>query len=355
MMRHGFAYTCIALLVFVLLTLGAMVGGGALAASAIWPFVKTRSWTKTAAKIESASIERMQRQRNERRVCRVVYSYSVNGVEYHGTRASLYEGGAGSFDAALCRRVEKLQRAGKATCFYNPLHPSNSVLSRRMRHDVVCGALLILMVLGGAGMTAVAHGVDVLRRQSRADPRRIESEEKSWPLVPIGIFLYSTTLAVLSWAIGAVCIAEGDFDSIWTLTFGVVFLGVACYCGIWIYRCQEAGVLLLPEKANGGATFQIPWEAYGDATLTVQWVHRRSALETHNVGEIEDLRVVDIRDGMDGWAEVDVAELPRLPRGVLNCVLLQMKVSGYVGERKYNGRFDCGTIGEFRLLLDAKL
>lgn len=334
--------------VCLLFTLGAIAGGGALAGTAIGPFIEARSWIRTNATIESTSIERRQMGRTEKRACRVVFVYFTRaGRKFHGTRASLYQGGASSFDAALCRRLDKAQKAGTAHCFYDPVKPENSVLSRRLRHDVLCSALLILLLLGGGALAATVFCVERLQALRRRKRGVVRADEQRWPPFPIAIASYAGVMFLLAGTLGVLCVTEGDWDGFWTLALAIVCFGFLCSCISWLKRCKNGGELRLSEHSDGSAVLRIPWHAGGEAQLKLQWAHCNSVFDGKTKGKVWDLRVMEVKDGDDGWAEIALAMLPRLPKELLDHWLLQLRVKGQVGEREYKARFDFGTVGEF--------
>ena len=89
----------------------------------------------------------------------VRYRYVVEGVTYTGQRAAIHEraDNIGSFQEELGRRLQGLQRTGKAVpVWVNPRNPAESIVDRRLRPGLITLALVLSSVSAWFGLAVLA-------------------------------------------------------------------------------------------------------------------------------------------------------------------------------------------------------
>ena len=115
-------------------------------------------WPEGEAKVVAAEVERIVRRDEDSRTItflpRVAYTYSVEGLEYHGDQI-----GFGKFEFSAANKadaiVDHFPVGHTVKVFYNPLDPKESVLERtiyRPSSYFISGIIFILVMLVMIGM-----------------------------------------------------------------------------------------------------------------------------------------------------------------------------------------------------------
>lgn len=99
------------------------------------------------------------------------YAYEVAGRRYTGNRVSLHTGSdnIGSFHQRTYAALDACRsRNEPARCWVNPADPSESVLNRKPRPELILFMQVFTFVFGGAGLAVVLAGVSLLVQRARA-------------------------------------------------------------------------------------------------------------------------------------------------------------------------------------------
>ena len=100
------------------------------------------------------------------------YAYEVNGKRYTGDRVSLHTGAdnVGSFHQRLYATLSECKnRKQPTTCWVNPQNPSEAVLLRKPRSEMIFFFQLFALSFGAAGLAVMTAGAAMLLKRVRTD------------------------------------------------------------------------------------------------------------------------------------------------------------------------------------------
>ena len=129
-------------------------------ASPVFDWARMQTWSQVPAVVESATLQSHHPSKGgTTHSVSVRYRYVVEGVTYTGQRAAIHEraDNIGSFQEELGRRLQGLQRTGKAVpVWVNPRNPAESIVDRRLRPGLITLALVLSSVSAWFGLAVLA-------------------------------------------------------------------------------------------------------------------------------------------------------------------------------------------------------
>ena len=140
----------------------------------VYDAVRMQSWVETDANIISSEVKHYSGDSTTYKVV-ADYTYSVNGRTYEGDRVSIHSGSdnVGSYHHDMNR---KLQRSNKeVTVFYNPDKPSEAVIDRSLRWEMLGFTAIFGFIFGLVGCGIMYFGF-------KGDTRIVspETADKPW-------------------------------------------------------------------------------------------------------------------------------------------------------------------------------
>ena len=99
------------------------------------------------------------------------YAYEVNGTHYTGNRVSLHSGAdnIGSFHHRIYAALSDCKnRKRPTTCWVNPRNPSEAVLIRKPRPEMIIFFQLFMLGFGAAGVAVMMAGATMLLKRVRS-------------------------------------------------------------------------------------------------------------------------------------------------------------------------------------------
>ncbi|MFO0429331.1 MAG: DUF3592 domain-containing protein [Planctomyces sp.] len=128
----------------------------------------TSTWAETPAWIDRAELIINSGGEGTTYSTRAEYRYEWKQKEYHGNRVWLSErSDSGSFHSQIINELQSSQQAGRRfRCFVNPDNPSESILYRDLRYDLLLIYALFGVVFGGIGFGGL-YGLFLAGRNAR--------------------------------------------------------------------------------------------------------------------------------------------------------------------------------------------
>ncbi len=130
-----------------------------------------RSWQETPATVLTCALKRnSDSDGGSTYRVEATYAYEVAGRRYTGNRVSLHTGSdnIGSFHQRTYAALNACRSRNEPTrCWVNPANPSESVLNRKPRPELILFMQLFTFAFGGAGLAVVLAGVYLLVQRAR--------------------------------------------------------------------------------------------------------------------------------------------------------------------------------------------
>lgn len=212
----------------------AAVGVGALGMFAwtIASWVSMQSWQEAPARMDR--VELVESQSDDSTTYRVeaAYTYEWEGREYRGDRVSVHSGSdnVGSFHQRAAAELEEHRNSGRPfPCFVNPDDPSQAVLYRNPRIEMLGFMLLFGLVFGGAGFGILGAAFFGARENRETAALRERHPDAPW-----------------RWK------KEWDAGVISAHTKGKM-IGAAAFAALWNLISSPV-LFFVPEEVRGGNT-----------------------------------------------------------------------------------------------------
>lgn len=123
---------------------------------------RMQSWHGTQGDLLSASLDSHRSDNSTTYTAKARYQYKVAGRSYENDRIAIYTGGdnIGDFQVTTGRMLQS-QFANKppVMVFYNPVDPSDSVLIREQRLEMIGVELIFFVAFGGIGAVVIYQGL----------------------------------------------------------------------------------------------------------------------------------------------------------------------------------------------------
>jgi hypothetical protein len=253
-----------------------------------------KSWVRTSARIVSCELLRTRGSKGGYSYeARATYRYAFGGVEHTGSRVSPHAG-ADNIGDFQRRTHEALMRAKDgveaAECWVNPADPSEAVLVRSLRPELLAFMQLFVVVFGGAGLAIVLAGVAALAQPADTESPgggqgRIRMRGSSAHGVAGALALaWNGYVGWFLWRVAMILAPEPVPSWLWLMALpGLVPAAVAGYL---VARLRKFGVSVfemapMPGVLGGpvSGTVRIPAhvEAESGFELGLQCVHQYSS------------------------------------------------------------------------------
>lgn len=146
-----------------------MLSGGS-----VYDAVRMQTWIETDANIISSQVKHYSGDSSTYKVV-ADYTYSVNGRTYEGDRVSIHSGSdnVGSYHHDMNRKLQRSR--GEVTVFYDPDKPSDAVIDRSLRWEMVGFTSIFGFIFGLVGCGIMYFGF-------KGETRIVspETAEKPW-------------------------------------------------------------------------------------------------------------------------------------------------------------------------------
>lgn len=142
-----------------------------------------RSWIEVPAIIEAVELESHRGDDSTTYEVTATYQYTYLNKEYVGTRVGLH-GGAdniGSYHQRTSNLLEKYARSGEPyRCFVNPAHPSEALLDRGVRIEMLGFYTLFGVIFGGVGFGLLTGMIWARKKKKLEEGARQQNPEEPW-------------------------------------------------------------------------------------------------------------------------------------------------------------------------------
>jgi hypothetical protein len=241
--------------------------------------VGARDWMNVPCQILSSAVRAHSSSDGTSSSVAVRYRYEVDGRSYVGDRYK-FMAGSSSGRRGKAAIVSRLAPGTSAECWVDPAHPAESVIERGPTADLWFGLIpLVFMVVGGAGIWAMAVGKTPTALSARANTNSVTFSPRSRRAEPTILrpklgrkaTFVGLTLAALFWN-GVVSVFIADIASKGLNGFNVVL-------SLFLLPFVAVGLLLIGLVARQGMklvnpipilTVNTPTVALGDE-LKVTW------------------------------------------------------------------------------------
>ena len=152
-------------------------------ASAITEWNAARSWVETPARILAVRLERHAGDGGDTLIATARYTYRFEGNRYEHDRVSLHEGSdnIGNFHQRVDAELRRfLQQEKPFRCFVNPRRPSEAVLYRDLRWELLSFEAMFGLVFGGVGGGMLVWSVYNRRQRQHAVVQRDRFPDEPW-------------------------------------------------------------------------------------------------------------------------------------------------------------------------------
>ena len=155
-----------------------------LVAKSVVGYLDARSWEEVSAKIVSAELKRSDDSDGGTTYRAVAtYDYVYHDQNYRGERVSFHGGSdnIGSFHKDIYKELSQHQKTGQPfRCYVNPDEPSESVLYRDLRWEMLCFMMLFALVFGGVGFGLLFGSVWGYRQAKAENVYKEQYPEEPW-------------------------------------------------------------------------------------------------------------------------------------------------------------------------------
>lgn len=150
--------------------------------SAIWKSLGASDWVAVEAKISDVEQTRSYSEGTTTYGVKGTFHYRVNGKRYTSTQLSFYPGhdNIGSYQEDFYRSLSRAKRYNNAKAYYNPDNPSEAVMDKSIRWEMVGFGAVFLVVFGGAGAAIVFAGLWARRKSKKEDLLKQQFADEPW-------------------------------------------------------------------------------------------------------------------------------------------------------------------------------
>jgi hypothetical protein len=236
--------------------------------STIGAYRAAQRWEESPAHILDVAMQNVDSGEGMSYKVTASYVYEYKGREYAGKRVSIYTGSdnIGSFQFDAYHELQGYWRAGKPfRCYVNPTQPTEAVLYRDLRWEMVLFQTALAFAFSGGGiglMVFAVCGCVLQRRRNRAiaaNPDRPWAWRKDWAdgairssadslLRPLACTLIWN---LFSLPLGALLLRAVINNGSWHAALGMVFPGIGLLLVHWLT------VVLLRRRKFGPSVFQM--------------------------------------------------------------------------------------------------
>ena len=160
------------------------VGAGLWLGSTILAYWKMQSWEETAATIVQANLEsHADSDGGTTYQATAEYTYQYRGRHYTGNRVSLHNGSdnVGSFQQDAHRQLSEHQKSGRPfRCYVNPDRPTEAILFRDLRWEMVVFDMVFATLFGSAGFGLLTFAVLSYRKAKGSSALAAIHPDEPW-------------------------------------------------------------------------------------------------------------------------------------------------------------------------------
>lgn len=159
------------------------IGMGVLLARTALAASRAGTWAETPARIVRAELAVSHGSDSTTYRAEAEYTYTFEGRTYTGTRVSLHGGSdnIGSFHQRVHQELAGYRDSGRPfRCYVNPANPSEALLYRGVRWEMVLFHLMFCLVFGGVGIGMMGAGLVMGRRSRQQAGRQSENPDAPW-------------------------------------------------------------------------------------------------------------------------------------------------------------------------------
>ncbi len=235
-------------------------------------WVEVQSWEAVPAQVHFARLVEHVGDDSTTYSVEARYSYTVDGAEYTGTRVGLYEGAdnVGSFNQRVAEELEShANSAAPFIAYYDPDAPSESVLYRELRPELVLFYSAFAFVFGGFGTGVLVVAWAARKRAARTALRREERPDAPW------LWNEEWRTGILKSSNRSRMLVAVGFASFWNAISIPIAVGVLMSLDV---TEEPAGlmVLIFPLVGLGLAYWAVrafvQWRKFGETTLQLAGV-----------------------------------------------------------------------------------
>jgi hypothetical protein len=153
----------------------------------VWTYLEcaaVKGWQEVPARIVRTKLEEHHDNDGGRTYqATAEYRYEFGGQPYTGKRVSLHGGSdnVGSFQKKVHRELAGYQKSGRPfRCYVNPAKPSEAVLYRDLRWEMIAFYGLFVLAFGGVGFGLLGAGLYARRKTRQEKARAEESPDEPW-------------------------------------------------------------------------------------------------------------------------------------------------------------------------------
>ena len=146
------------------------MGVGAWMGWTVIAHMKMRGWEEVPAKIVRADLKVSKGRKSTTYEVTAEYAYEYGSKHYTGRRVSLYgSDNVGSFQQDVYRQLSECQKSGRLfRCYVDPKQPTEAVLYRDLRWEMIGFNMILVLVFGGVGFGLLTFGL-LSRRKAQAE------------------------------------------------------------------------------------------------------------------------------------------------------------------------------------------
>jgi len=171
------------LVVFLVPFMGVGVVMGVSLFLTIWTWAGMQTWEEAPARILHSELKSHSGSDSTTYRAAAKYEYTYGGRNYTGSRVSLH-GGAdniGKFQRRTARELSKYKKSGKPfRCYVNPRNPSQSVLYRHLRLEMLAFKGMFALVFGGVGFGFFIAALRGYKKQRLVQDLKKEHPSQPW-------------------------------------------------------------------------------------------------------------------------------------------------------------------------------
>lgn len=239
------------------------VGMGVMLVWTLADHLAMRGWEEVPAQILQADLEVHDGDDGSTYKATATYVYTYDGRQYTGSRVSPYGGSdnVGSFQKNAHRELSKHQKSGKPfRCFVDPEDPTESVLYRNVRFEMIGFYTIFVLAFGGVGFGLLIGGLvgwrktraeKIVARQRPDEPwlwkqewstGRVRSSSKTLMYVAIGFALFWNLISAPVWFfLPGEVIDNKNYLAALAAIFPVVGIGLVLWALVAVLRWRKYG------------------------------------------------------------------------------------------------------------------
>ena len=240
------------------------VWSGVSLSSNLVTYWKVQSWVQPPPKIAPTQLKTHDDSESTTYEVAAQYTYQYQGRQYTDSRVDIFGGSdnVGSFHQDAHQKLSEHKRSGRPLpCFVNPSNPSEAILFRTLRWEMVVFHLPFALIFGGAGFGMLAFGIYSNRKLKRNQALAALHPNEPWlcktdwadgkiknaaKAATMGLLVFAVFWNILSCPIAWLMIQEevvgkGHHWALLVLIFPAVGLILLLAAAVSVVRCRKYG------------------------------------------------------------------------------------------------------------------